>query len=124
MAKTIGEALMLMQKLGCDIMSMNLDNNNPTEHRVNHRFKDRVIVPFACVTNNVDFIMSKGEHYITMADGIRCKVTDWRERHICELEKDIQELYGIDMWSFICRWYKSYPHMDSMHFLDIKLEKV
>ena len=123
MAETIGEALRLLQKLGCDIMSMSLDNNNPTEHFVNHKFKERMILPFVAITSNVNFVMSKGDHYITTADKIRCKVVNWNEKHICELEEEIQKLYGIDAWSFVKRWYKSAPQMDSMHFLVLDLKK-
>ena len=31
MAETIGEALVLLQRLGGDVVGMSLDNNNPTE---------------------------------------------------------------------------------------------
>ena len=123
MAETIGEALRLLQKLGCDIMSMSLDNNNPTEHYVNHKFKERMILPFVAVTSNIDLVMNKGDHYITTADNIRCKVVNWSEKHICELEEEIHKLYGIDAWSFVKRWYKSAPQMGSMYFLVIDLKK-
>lgn len=123
MAKSIGEALMLLQEFECDITAMSLDNNNPTEHFVNHSFKQKIIVPFVGVTNNCSFVLSKGDHYITTADKIRCKVVNWNEKHICELEEEIQKLYGIDAWSFVKRWYKSAPQMDSMHFLVLNLTK-
>ena len=68
--------------------------------------------------------MRNGDKYVTTADGVRCKVEHWEEKHICELDSKIKELYGIDAWSFICRWFKaSNGHMDSMHFLIIKLKK-
>lgn len=123
MAKTIGEALRLLQKLGGEIVGMSLENNSPTEHRVNHKFKEVMILPFAGITNNVDLIMSNGEHYVTTSDNIRCKVVNWSEKHICELEEEIQKLYGIDAWSFVKRWYKAAPRMDSMHFLVLNLTK-
>lgn len=123
MAETIGEALVLMQRLGGDVVGMSLDNNNPTEHFVNHKFKERMILPFVAITSNVNFVMSKGDHYITTADKIRCKVVSWSEKHICDLEEEIQKLYGIDAWSFVKRWYKSAPQMDSMHFLVLNLTK-
>lgn len=125
MVKTIGEAIALFQRLGCDIMSMNMDKNITTEHYVNHKFREApIIVPYCSVTNNVDWFMSNGDKYVTTADGVRCKVEHWEEKHICELDSKIKELYGIDAWSFICRWFKaSNGHMDSMHFLIIKLKK-
>lgn len=124
MAETIGEALVLLQRLGGDIISMSLDNNNPTEHHVLHKFKETMVVPYYAVTNNCSLIMSKGDHYVTTADGIHCKVVSWEEKHICELEDEIQRLYNMDCWSYIKRWHKATKGcMDSMHFLILKLEK-
>ena len=124
MAETIGEALVLLQRLGGDIISMSLDNNNPTEHHVLHKFKETMVVPYYAVTNNCSLIMSKGEHYVTTADGIHCKIVSWEEKHICELEDEIQRLYNMDCWSYIKRWHKATKGcMDSMHFLILKLKK-
>lgn len=124
MAETIGEALVLMQRLGGDVVGMSLDNNNPTEHNVLHKFKETMIVPYYAVSNNISLVMSKGDHYVTTADGIHCKVVSWEERHICELEEEIQRLYNMDCWSYIKRWHKATKGcMDSMHFLIIKLKK-
>ena len=124
MAETIGEALVLLQRLGGDIISMSLDNNNPTEHHVLHKFKETMVVPYYAVTNNCSLIMSKGDHYVTTADGIHCKVVFWEEKHICELEDEIQRLYNMDCWSYIKRWHKATKGcMDSMHFLILKLKK-
>ena len=124
MAETIGEALVLLQRLGGDVVGMSLDNNNPTEHNVLHKFKETMIVPYYSVTNNCSLIMSKGDHYVTTADGIHCKVVFWEEKHICELEDEIQRLYNMDCWSYIKRWHKATKGcMDSMHFLILKLKK-
>ena len=124
MAETIGEALVLLQRLGGDVVGMSLDNNNPTEHNVLHKFKETMIVPYYAVTNNCSLIMSKGDHYVTTADGIHCKVVSWEEKHICELEDEIQRLYNMDCWSYIKRWHKATKGcMDSMHFLILKLKK-
>ena len=124
MAETIGEALVLLQRLGGDVVAMSLDNNNPTEHNVLHKFKETMILPYYAVTNNCSLIMSKGEHYVTTADGIHCKIVSWEEKHICELEDEIQRLYNMDCWSYIKRWHKATKGcMDSMHFLILKLKK-
>ena len=124
MAETIGEALVLLQRLGGDVVGMSLDNNNPTEHNVLHKFKETMILPYYAVTNNCSLIMSKGKHYVTTADGIHCKIVSWEEKHICELEDEIQRLYNMDCWSYIKRWHKATKGcMDSMHFLILKLKK-
>lgn len=124
MAETIGEALVLLQRLGGDVVGMSLDNNNPTEHNVLHKFKETMILPYYAVTNNVSLVMSKGDHYVTTADGIHCKIVSWEEKHICELEDEIQRLYNIDAWNYLCKWHKATKGcMDSMHFLILKLKK-
>lgn len=124
MAKTIGEALVLLQRLGGDITGMSLDNNNPTEHNILHKFKETMIVPYYAVSNNISLVMSKGDHYVTTADGIHCKIVSWEEKHILDLEDKIRELYGIDILTYLKRWHKATNgNMDSMHFLILKLKK-
>lgn len=124
MDETIGEALRLIQRLGGDITGMSLDNNNPTEHNVLHKFKETMIVPYYAVTSNVSLVMSKGDHYVTTADGIHCKIVSWEEKHICELEDKIRELYNINTWDYVKKWFRATKGcMDSMHFLILKLKK-
>ena len=124
MAETICEALRLIQRLGGDIVGMSLDNNNPTDHYVNHKFRNTIIIPFAALHMNIDFVMNKGEKYILTADGIRAKVVSWEEKHICELEDKIRELYNINTWDYVKKWFKATKGcMDSMHFLILKLKK-
>ena len=94
------------------------------EYCVNHRYKGVLIIPYAGIDKSLTFMLDKGDKYVLTADGIHAKVVSWEEKHICELDSKIKELYGIDAWSFICRWFKaSNGHMDSMHFLIIKLKK-
>lgn len=125
MAETIGEALVLMQRLGGDVVGMSLDNNNLTDHNILHKFRDsEIVIPWAALTNNIAMVMSKGDHYVTTADGIHCKVVSWEEKHICELEDKIRELYGIDILTYLKRWHKATNgNLDSMHFLILKLKK-
>ena len=125
MAKSIPEAIAMFQRHGFkDVISMSLDNNKTTHHAINHRFKDVVIVPFVGLTQNIDFCMSKGDKIIRCADGVEAKVLEWKDAHICELEKDIQDLYHIDAWSFLKRWWATEKRMDSMTFIKMKLEKL
>ena len=94
------------------------------EYCVNHRYKDVLIIPYAGIDKSLTFMLDKGEKYILTADGIRAKVVSWEEKHICELEDEIQRLYNMDCWSYIKRWHKATKGcMDSMHFLILKLKK-
>lgn len=46
MAKTIGEVLHLLSKVGqFDILSIEMNNNRDTEHRILHKFREIVILP-------------------------------------------------------------------------------
>lgn len=124
MCKTIGEAIRLLNKLGeFDIINMPMDNNSPTEHSIKHNFRPVMYCPLAAVSNNCNFVLSNGDKYITTADGIRCKVVSWSEKHICDLEEEIKKAYGVDAWTFCKKWHKSIPQFDSMHFLIINVEK-
>lgn len=124
MADTLGEAIRILQGLGqFELTDMSIENNKATKHFVNHRFRETIVIPYVGISDNLDFLMSKGEKLVTTADGIRCKVESYEEKHICELEEDIQSLYGIDAWSFVKRWYKADKDMQSMYFIKIKLVK-
>ena len=125
MAKSIVDALEMFQKVGFkDVTGMSLDNNGLTYHEINHRYKDEVVVPLIGITDNVAWVMSKGQKIIICADGIKANVIEWEATHICVLEEDIKRIYGIDAWSFIKRWYASEKRMDSMTFIKMKLEKI
>lgn len=124
MAKTIGEALRILQRLSdIQITDIRMDDSNIINYRVNHRYKETIIIPYVAISSNVSFLVSKGTKFIITADDIRCKVQSYEEKHICELEEDIQKIYGIDTWSFIKRWYKADKNMQSMYFIKIKLIK-
>ena len=126
MAKNIGEALRILNKIGTmSVDGMNLDSTNKVTSYVNHRFREEIIIPYVALDNNISFLLSKGEKEIITADGLTCKVIECQEKHICELEDKIKQLYnGIDCWSFIKRWYVTKKSMDSLHFIYLKLEKL
>lgn len=125
MAKNIGEALSLLRNIGeIDIINMNMDNTNDVTSHINHKYREEIILPYVGISNNLDFLMCKGERNVVTADGFTCKVVECEEKHICELESKIRELYGMDCWSFIKRWYSVKNTMDSFHFVVLKLQKL
>lgn len=124
MARTIGEAIAMLQKIGnLEIADFRMDNNESTYHRINHKFRETVIVPYIAIEKNISFLTNKADRYVVYADGITAKVVEAKEIHICELEELIQRLYGISAWQFMQRWYKSYKSMSSMEFVVIKVKK-
>ena len=93
------------------------------DYFINHRFKEHLIVPYAGITDNCRFFLDKEEKYVVTSYHIRCKVVNCKEKHICELEDEIRETYKIDAWTFIKKWHKACPYMDSMHFIVLDLKK-
>ena len=105
------------------IIDMNMNNTTPIEVRIDHRFKEEMIVPYCAIDNNVAFLLCKGERFLDTKDGLRCKVLSAEERHICDLEQDIYRLYGKDAWSFIKIWHKYSKNSSSLIFIHLKVQK-
>ena len=106
-----------------NIIDMNMNNTTPIEVRIDHRFKEEMIVPYCAIDNNVAFLLCKGERFLDTKDGLRCKVLSAEERHICDLEQDIYRLYGKDAWSFIKIWHKYSKNSSSLIFIHLKLQR-
>lgn len=124
MAKNIGDALVLLNRLGAmDINGINMDSTNKVISHINHKYREDVIVPYVAISNNIALLIGKGEKQIITADNIVCDVLDVQEVHICELENKVMDLYKMDCWSFIKRWYTTKNTMDSLHFVCLKLKK-
>ena len=122
MTKTVGEAIKLMSKVG-DVANVESPSTDPVEAYANHRFREEMILPYVGITPNIAFLMACGERWVTTSDGIHCKVIEFEEKHICELEDKIRNIYGIEPYQFIKRWYAVCKFMDSMTFVHIKLKK-
>lgn len=105
------------------ILGMEMNNSKPIEVRIDHKFREEMIVPYCAIDNNVAFLLCKGERYLDTKDGVRCKVLSAEERHICDIEADIQRLYGKDAWSFIKIWHKYNNMASSLFFVHLKLQK-
>lgn len=126
MAKSWSEAMSLLSRLGefriIDVR-FNMERNETSYHKIRHKFREEMIVPYIAVQNNIDFMLNKGERYLLTADGIKAKVTECKEVHVCELKDDIKRLYDMDAWDYICRWYNAEKCINSLYFLHIKLRK-
>ena len=123
MSRNLSEAIRVIMR--CDYLNlskMEMNSTEGVESYVNHRYKSEMIVPYIGLSNNIQFLFTHGERYVTTSDGKRCKVLECKELHICELEDKINDLYKIDCWSFIKRWYQTKKEMDSLHFIYLKLE--
>lgn len=118
--------IMRLLALGNDIniTNMTIDNNSPTLHAINHRYRDELLIPYMGIENNVQFFLSKGDKQVVTSDGIMAKVIWKEERHLCTLVDDIQRLYNLSLQDFILRWYNADKRIDSMIFVHLKLSKL
>lgn len=123
----IAQAITLLWKCGIsnlNVLSMELDYNGDSTHIINHRFRQEVILPYIGISDNLRFMLSKGETSVLTSDGILCKVIEKKQKHVCELGEDITRIYQISPWDFIMRWYSVDNRMDTMEFIYLKLTKV
>lgn len=96
-----------------------------TYHRINHSFRQEILVPVAAISNNIDFLVNdkNATRMVKTSDNVECVVESFEEAHICTLENEIKELYGMEPWPYVMRWYKVAPMMHSMDFVRVKLKK-
>lgn len=92
-------------------------------YKVNHRYKDKMILPLIAVSNNIDFITTDNERYVVTADSVKCKVSFCCVRTLFQVEKDIEKIYGISAWEFLKRWYGVYDYLSSLNFFVLELKK-
>lgn len=100
-----------------------MPNSDLTYYHINHKYREKIVVPYLAIQNNIDFLSDNGEKRIIFADGIKAKVLSIEEKNICSLKEEIESLYKMSQWDFICKWDKVYNHIDSMYFLVIKVRK-
>lgn len=123
MAKTLSEALMIiMRNTDLDVYNMEINSTEDVVSNVNHTYKKEIIVPYIGISNNIKFLLTKGDRYVVTVDGEKHKVLELKESHICELSDKVEELYHIGCWDFIKKWYQTKKGMDSLHFVYLKLE--
>lgn len=99
-------------------------NRTDTYHNVKHRFRDTIIVPLAAISNNIDFILfDKAKKHVRTSDDVECIVTSFEEKHICDIEQDIKDLYKREAWEFLKTWHQFEPCMTSTQFVKLTLKK-
>lgn len=99
--------------------------SNDVRYAIQHSFKKEVVIPIVALYHNFDFLYNERSEtrLLKTSDGYICKVLDWELIHICKLENKIKELYNMDIWSYIKKWYNAMPNINSMYFLMLHLEK-
>lgn len=93
------------------------------DYYIRHKFKEDIIIPYVGLYPNIDFL-NDNDAYAYYKDGVRAKIISAKEIHICLLESEIKAIYGLDVWSYIKKWYAFDKSMQTMYFLKIKAKKV
>lgn len=105
-----------------------MSSNEIKEHvfyKVNHRYRDEMIVPIVAIHKSIDFITSplKDKNIIT-TDGVKCRIAKIYTENLCALEEKVLSLYRISAWDFLKRWHSVYPdNLYSLEFVVMKLDK-
>ena len=75
---------------------------------INTKYRSVVIVPHLAIRPNFDFwlLSDKEKEGVTLytKDGVASKVIKCDSRTIFDLKEEIQELYNVDAWEYLCRW--------------------
>lgn len=95
-------------------------------YKIKHKYKERIFVPYVAIENNMQFFeeyMRNKVCDVITSDGIECKATEVKERCIIDIANTILQSYAMSAWDYLRLWHKTYPQMDSITFLEIKLTK-
>lgn len=94
------------------------------KYRIRHTYKPKIIIPVNGISDNLDFLLDKEERIVVTSDNVECKVLNVEEKHLCELESEIQSIYNCDAWSWVKRWYKIDNWVSDLRVIIMDLEKL
>lgn len=98
-------------------------DNNTKYYHINHKYRDKVIVPYVAITDNCEFVLDNTQKRLIFAEGIKGIVSELEEKNILDIQSEIECLYGLSAWDFLCKWYSAYPYINSLYFFIIKAKK-
>lgn len=95
---------------------------------VNCKYRDRIIVPYWAISPNWDWHVTPDNKKIgflcLMKDGILAEVTECETKTIFEFESIIKEIYRVEPYDFLKKWYEASGGMVSnLYLCDIHLKK-
>lgn len=95
-------------------------------HKVEHRASREILIPYAALHNNLDFIKSDKGQKVKFEDEKDGVVEEYREVHILdpEFKAILEDVYrGMGYDSFLNRWYQKLGNnLRSMMFMYIKIK--
>ena len=95
---------------------------------VNCKYRDEIIVPLVCVSPNWEFLSLPDKDRVgilcLMKDGILAEVTWCETKTIFEFEEIIREIYHVEPYEFLKKWYDvSGGMVSNLYLCDIHLKK-
>lgn len=104
---------------------MSSDEIEPIFYRVNHRYREEMIVPIVAIHEFINFITTPLRYQkVVTTDGVKCRVFKIYTQNLCALEEKVLSLYQISAWDFLKKWYSVYPNnLYSLEFVVMELGK-
>lgn len=92
---------------------------------VNHRYREKIIVPLIAIENNVSFLCDNDDDdkCIQTSDNVLCRITDIKVSNILDLENDISAIYKMCAYEYLKIWRGAYNNLDSLSFVVLKLKR-
>ena len=92
---------------------------------VNHRYREKIIVPLIAIERNVSFLCDKDDDdkCIQTSDNVLCGITDIKVSNILDLENEISTIYKMGAYEYLKIWRGAYNNLDSLSFVVLKLKK-
>lgn len=98
------------------------------KYRIRHTYKPKIVIPYLGIGDsaftNLDFLLDRGGRIVVTSDNIECKVLNVEEKHLCDLESEIQSIYNCDAWSWVKRWYRIDYRVSDLRVLIMELIKI
>lgn len=95
---------------------------------INCKYRNEIVVPLVCVSPNHEYLMTPDKDKVgilaLMKDGVVSKVTFSETKTIFEFEALIKELYKVEPYEWLKRWYNACDgQLSNLYLCHIHLTK-
>ena len=93
---------------------------------VNHKYREKIIVPLIAIERNVSFLCDNDDDdkNIQTSDNVICGITDIKVSNILDLENEISTIYNLCAYEYLKIWRGAYNNLDSLSFVVLKLKRM
>lgn len=95
---------------------------------INCKYKPEIVVPLICISPNIEYLATLDKDKVgvlaLMKDGTLAKITCSETKTIFELETTIRELYKVEPYEWLKKWYNACNgQLSSLYLCHIHLKK-